>query len=117
MLSLVTPENLPGVLTAIGGIIAAVGGITLWRVHREPPKPGTPDAAALALAENTKATRGMAEAMKGQNGQFAQNNGLFQQVVGLLTAILKSIDDLKHDTAECKAHLAAIRDELIRRGR
>ena len=115
MLSLVTPDNLPGVLTAIGGIIAAVGGITLWRVHREPPKPGTPDAAALALAENTKATRDMAEALKGQNGQFAQNNGLFQQVVGLLTAILKSIDDLKHDTAECKAHLAAIRDAINRR--
>lgn len=117
MLNLLTPENLPAVLTGLGALIAAIGGVTWWRVQREPPKPGTPDAAVTALAENTKATRDMAEALKGQNGQFAQNNGLFQQVVGLLTAILKSIDDLKHDTAECKAHLAAIRDELIRRGR
>lgn len=110
MLSLVTPENLPGVLTAIGGIIAAVGGITLWRVHREPPKPGTPDAAAVALAENTKATLAMVAALNGQTSQFAANNDLFKQVVGLLA-------DIKHDTAENKAHLAAIRDELIRRGR
>ena len=117
MLPLVTPDNLADILIGVAGVITAIGGLTWWKIRNEPPKPGTQDAAVQALAENTKATREMAEALKGQNGQFAQNNGLFQQVVGLLTAILKSIDDLKHDTAECKAHLAAIRDELIRRGR
>ena len=117
MLSLVTPENLPGVLTAIRGIIAAFGGITVWRVHREPPKPGTPDAAAVALAENTKATLAMVAALNGQTSQFAANNDMFKQVVALVAAILKDMDDTKHDTAECKAHLAAIRDALNRRGR
>ena len=117
MLSAITLESWTALIIAVGALVGTGGLVSLIRAWREPPKPGTPDAAVQALAENTKATRGMAEAMKGQNGQFAQNNGLFQQVVGLLTAILKSIDDLKHDTAECKAHLAAIRDELIRRGR
>jgi ABC-type transporter Mla subunit MlaD len=117
VLSLITPENLPGVLTGIGGIFAAIGGATLWRVYREPPKPGTPDAAAVALADNTKATLAMVAALNAQTSQFAHNNDLFKQVIALLTAILKDMDDTKHDTAECKAHLAAIRDTLNRQGR
>ena len=60
-MSLITPDNLPEVLAAIGAIIAAIGGITLYRVQKEPPKPGSPDAAAVALAENTKALQAMAE--------------------------------------------------------
>lgn len=110
MLSLVTPENLPGVLTAVATLLGGGGILTWLKIRREPPKPGTPDAAAVALAENTKATLAMVAALNGQTTQFAANNDLFKQVVGLLA-------DIKHDTAENKAHLAAIRDELIRRGR
>ena len=45
--SLITPE----LLTAIGGLLGTGGVIALVRVWREPsPKPGSPDAAAVALA-------------------------------------------------------------------
>ena len=60
MLSLITPENLPETLIGIGAIITAIGGFTLHRIRREPPKPGAPDAATAALAENTKAVLAMA---------------------------------------------------------
>ena len=106
---LLTADNLPEVLAAIGAIIAAIGGVTLWRVQKEPPKPGTADAAAVALAENTKALQAMAEALDGQNGHFAANNKMFEAMGPQLATIV-------HDTAENKSHLAAIRDAMNRRG-
>lgn len=108
MLSLITPENLPDILIGIGAIITAIGGLTLLKVRKEPPKPGTPDAVALALAENTRATLAMVEAMHGQNRQFGDNNKLFEAVNG-------KVGDMAHDMAEAKAHLASIRDALNRR--
>ena len=106
---LLTADNLPEVLAAIGAIIAAIGGVTLWRVQKEPPKPGTADAAAVALTENTKALQAMAEALDGQNGHFAANNKMFEAMGPMLGTIV-------HDTAENKSHLAAIRDAMNRRG-
>jgi hypothetical protein len=108
VLSLITPENLPDILIGVGAIITAFGGWTLWRVQKEPPKPGTPDAAALALAENTRATLAMVEAMKAQNSHFADNNEMFKALGPMLS-------DMKHDMAETKANTAAMRDALNRR--
>ena len=107
MPSLITPENLPHVLAAFGGLITAIGGLTVWRAWKEPPKPGSPDAAMLALAENTQAVRAMVEAMKSQNTHFADNNEMFKALGPVLS-------DLRHDGADSKAHLAAIRDALNR---
>ena len=108
MPSLITPENLPHVLAAFGGLITAIGGLTVWRAWKEPPKPGSPDAAMLALAENTQAVRAMVEAMKAQNTHFSDNNEMFKALGPMLS-------DMRHDMADNKAHLAAIRDALNRR--
>ena len=115
MLSLITPENLPDILIGVGAIITAFGGWTLWRVQKEPPKPGTPDAAALALAENTRATLAMAEAMKAQNTHFAENNEMFRAIGQKVEVLAKDFSDMRHDTGESKGHLASIRDALNRR--
>jgi len=115
VLSLITPENLPEVLIGIGAIITAIGGFTLYRVQKEPPKPGTPDAAAVALAENTRATLAMVDAMKGQNTHFADNNLMFKGIGGEVAQMARDFADMKHDMAEAKAHLAAMRDALNRR--
>lgn len=114
-MSLLTPENLPEVLTAAAGVIAAIGGITWWRLRGEPPKPGSPDAAALALAENTRATLAMVEAMKAQNTHFAENNDMFRTIGQKVDTLARDFADMRHDAGESKAHLAAIRDALNRR--
>lgn len=112
MLSLITPE----ILTAIGGLLGTGGLIALIRVWREPSaKPGTPDAAMLALAENTKAVLAMAEAMKAQNTHFADNNSMFKGIGSEVAQMARDFADMKHDMAEAKAHLAAMRDALNRR--
>jgi hypothetical protein len=108
VLSLITPENLPEILIGIGAIITAIGGVTLYKVQKEPPKPGTPDAAAMALAENTRATLAMVEALKAQNAQFGDNNKLFGQV-------LHHVDGMARDFMEVRQHLAAIREQGNRR--
>lgn len=112
---LLTPENLPQVLIGLGAIITAIGGITWWRVQKEPPKPGTPDAAALALAENTKALLAMVDAMKGQNTHFADNNEMFRAIGQRIEAMARDFADVKHDASESKGHLSAMRDALNRR--
>ena len=109
MLSLITAENLPQVLTAIGGLLGAGGLVTVIRIWRNPtPKPGTPDAAMVALGENTRATLAMIDAMKSQNTHFADNNEMFKALGPVLS-------DMRHDGSDSKAHLAAIRDALNRR--
>jgi hypothetical protein len=109
VLSLITAENLPQVLTAIGGLLGAGGLVTVIRIWRNPtPKPGTPDAAMVALGENTRATLAMIDAMKSQNTHFADNNEMFKAIGPVLS-------DMRHDGADSKAHLAAIRDALNRR--
>ena len=109
MLSLITAENLPQVLTAIGGLLGAGGLVTVIRIWRNPtPKPGTPDAAMVALGENTRATLAMIDAMKSQNTHFADNNEMFKALGPVLS-------DMRHDGADSKSHLAAIRDALNRR--
>jgi len=109
VLSLITAENLPQVLTAIGGLLGAGGLVTVIRIWRNPtPKPGTPDAAMVALGENTRATLAMIDAMKSQNTHFADNNEMFKALGPVLS-------DMRHDGADSKEHLAAIRDTLNRR--
>lgn len=105
MLSLITPE----LLTAIGGLLGTGGVIALVRVWREPsPKPGSPDAAAVALAENTKA-------LQSQSANFEDNNDMFRAVLGKVDGMARDFAEVRHDMAESKNHLAAIRDALNRR--
>ena len=115
MLSLLTPENIDKILIALAALVTAIGGLTLRRVMREPPKPGSPDAATLALAENTRATLAMVEAMKGQNEHFGDNNDMFRALGPVLSGMARDFAEVRHDTAENKANLAAIRDALNRR--
>lgn len=105
MLSLITPE----LLTAIGGLLGTGGVIALVRVWREPsPKPGSPDAAAVALAENTKA-------LQSQSANFEDNNDMFRAVLGKVDGMARDFAEVRHDMAESKGHLASIRDALNRR--
>ncbi len=101
MLSLVTPDNLAAVLTAIGAILSGIGGWTLWKAKKEPAPPGTIDATREALAENTAAINGMV-------GQFADNNRLF-------TEILTEVRSMGDDIRSAREHLNAIRDGVNRR--
>jgi hypothetical protein len=124
LLSLITPENLPHILTAVGTILGGGGILTWWRVRREPPKPGSQDAATLALAENTQATRELVAAvremvvgMKTQNTHFADNNDMFRAIGGKVEGMAKDFSDIKHDTSESKGHLSAMRDALNRLAR
>jgi len=109
VLSLITPENLPGVLTAVFTFLGGGGILTWWRIRREPPKPGTPDAVALALAENTRATLAMADAMKAQNTHFADNNRMF----GHITV---AADEMAKDQAKMLTEIQRLREnsDMIR---
>ena len=112
---LLTPENLPQVLIGLGAIITAIGGVTWWRVQKEPPKLGSPDAATLALAENTKAVLAMAEAMRGQNAHFEDNNEMFKALGPILGSMAKDFTETRHETAESRILLALIHNALNRR--
>jgi hypothetical protein len=105
VLSLITPE----LLTAIGGLLGTGGVIAFVRVWRDPsPKPGSPDAAAVALAENTKA-------LQSQSANFEDNNDMFRAVLGKVDGMARDFAEVRHDMAESKGHLASIRDALNRR--
>lgn len=108
MFELLTPENLPATLTAVSLIITAVGGVVLYRVQKEPPKAGSQDAAAVALAENTRA-------LQSQSANFEDNNDMFRAVLGKVDGMARDFAEVRHDMAESKNHLAAIRDALNRR--
>ena len=108
MFELLTPENLPATLTAVSLIITAIGGVVLYRVQKEPPKAGSQDAAAVALAENTKA-------LQSQSANFEDNNDMFRAVLGKVDGMARDFAEVRHDMAESKNHLAAIRDALNRR--
>ena len=108
MFTLLTPENLPATLTAVSLIITAIGGVVLYRVQKEPPKAGSQDAAAVALAENTKA-------LQSQSANFEDNNDMFRAVLGKVDGMARDFAEVRHDMAESKNHLASIRDALNRR--
>lgn len=117
MLSAITLESWTALIIAVGALVGTGGLVSLIRAWREPPKPGTPDAAVQALAENTRA-------LQEQGAQFKDNNKLFASVLALLTTMAKDfadtrrdMADMKHDMSEAKAHLAAIRDSLNRGSR
>jgi hypothetical protein len=114
VLSLITPENLPATLTAIGVIITAIGGVTLYRVQKEPPKPGTADAVALALAENTRATLAMAEAMKDQNHHFADNNRMFGNITVAADGMAKDQSKILSEIQRLRENSDMIRDAANR---
>lgn len=98
MLSLLTPDNLPGVLTAIAAILSVMSGWALFKVRKEPPPPGTPDALLVALNANTMAQKEIA-------GQFGANLKLFEETVHVLRG-------LQVDTSISREHLNAIREKL-----
>ena len=108
MFTLLTPENLPATLTAVSLIITAVGGVVLYQRQKEPPKAGSQDAAAVALAENTKA-------LQSQSANFEDNNDMFRAVLGKVDGMARDFAEVRHDMAESKGHLASIRDALNRR--
>lgn len=110
MPDLLTADNLPEVLTAIAGLATAVGGWTLWRVRKEPPPAGSPDAFQIAITENTRAMNRLADEIEGQNRQFADNNKLFGEV-------LHHVDGMAKDFTEARQHLAALREQGNRRAR
>lgn len=114
---LLTPENLPQVLIGLGAIITAIGGITWWRVQKEPPKPGSPDAVTLALAENTKALLAMADQLDGQNRQFGDNNKLFGEVLHHVDGMARDFAEARKEMSLAREHLAAIREQGNRRTR
>lgn len=97
MLSLITPENLPGILTAIGAILSGIGGWTLWKVRKEPAAPGTSEALLVALAENTRVQREM-------GGQFGSNLAMFADTLTL-------VRDIRSDISAMREHLNAIREQ------
>ena len=102
-------EGWTGLFLAIGGVLGTGGLVTLIRVWREPsPKPGSPDAAAVALAENTKA-------LQSQSANFEDNNDMFRAVLGKVDGMARDFAEVRHDMAESKGHLASIRDALNRR--
>lgn len=107
-MSLLTPDNIPGVLAGIGAILSALGGWTLWKVRREPPEPGTLEAVRLALAKNTAA-------VEGQSGNFAHNMQLFQQLINITEKMLSEAEDTRRGIDACREHLSAMRDALNRR--
>lgn len=115
MLSLITPENIDKILIGLGALVTAIGGLTLRRVMKEPPKPGTPDAGTVALAENTRAMLAMVEALKDQNANFADNNEMFRAIGHQVAGVARDIADIRHATASSEGHLGAIRDASNRR--
>lgn len=114
MLSLITPENLPDILIGVGAIITAIGGLTLWKARKEPPKPGTPDAVAWALAENTRATLAMADAMKAQNTHFADNNRMFGHITGAADEMVKDQAKILTEIQRLRENSDMIRDAANR---
>ena len=79
----------------------------LVRARKEKPKPGSPDAAIAALAENTAAVRALAAAFKAMQDQFTANNGLFADV-------LKEAQEIRHAVETSRDHLSAIRERQRR---
>ena len=100
-MSLITPENIAGVMTGTGAILSAVGGWALWRGRKEPSPPGTVNGAKEALAENTVALREMQK-------EFHDNNLLFTEIILVVHAMAS-------DIAASREHLSAIRDGARRR--
>jgi len=106
--SLITPENLAGVLTAVAAVLSAVGGIVLWKGRKEPAPAGTIDATREALAENTAALREM-------GAQFMDNNKLFSDVLMIVRDMAKDAEATREHLNAIREHLNAIRDNFSRR--
>mgnify|MGYP001033088681 FL=1 len=115
MFELLTPENLPATLTAVSLIITAVGGVVLYRVQKEPPKAGSQDAAAVALAENTRASVTLAANMGTMTGQLGDNMRMFSATLEVVKAMAHDIAEARRAAEASRDHLAAIRDALNRR--
>ena len=112
---LLNPENLPEVMASAALIISAIGGVTWWRARNEPPKPGSPDAFAVAIVELTKAVQEMVAALRGQNDHFSDNNDMFKALGPLIGGMAKDFNETRRETAESRILLALIRDALNRR--
>ena len=86
------------------------------------PKPGTPDAAAVALVENTKALHSMIEKLAEQNeqmdeqtGQFGDNNKLFGQILQLVAGMAHDFAEARREMTLAREHLGVLRDQGNRR--
>jgi hypothetical protein len=90
-------------LLGTGGLIALV------RVWREPsPKPGTPDAMAVALAQNTRSQEVVA-------GQFGENLKQFAAVNRTADEMLEEMRTARRAMQQAVDHLSAIREQSNRR--
>lgn len=112
MPSLITPE----LLTAIGGLLGTGGVIALVRVWREPsPKPGSPDAAAVALARNTDASNNLASSMGTMTGQFGDNLRMFAATLEEVKDVSRNIEETRRAAESMSVTLTRILDALNRR--
>lgn len=115
-MSLITPENLAEVLVALGALLSGIGGWALWKIRKEPPEIGTPEALKIALAETTAALNALLYSFKGMNGQFEENNKLFNKALALVEALVEESRESRRDLSASREHLSAIRDAINRRG-
>lgn len=104
-------------MTATGGLLGGGGFVTWLKIRREPPKPGSPDAFAVAMVENTKAMQDMVAALRSQNAHFGDNNDMFKALGPVLSAMARDFSEIRHDGSESRILLALIRDALNRRTR
>jgi len=113
--ALLTPENLPATLTAVSLIITAIGGVVLYRVQKEPPKAGSPDAAAVALARNTDASNNLASSMGTMTGQFGDNLRMFAATLEEVKDVSRNIEETRRAAESMSVTLTRILDALNRR--
>lgn len=107
---MITGSPLADVMIAAGTALAAVLGVILARARKEPPKPGTPDASVVALAENTAATKQLIGLMTVQNGHFGENLTQFRAVVALFHDMLTETRAIREAVQASKEHLNVIRE-------
>lgn len=102
--NLVTPENFAEVLTkilgAIGVIVTALAGKTLWTARNDPSKPQTPEQFVTAY-----------------NHSLQVNNGYLQAMAPAIGQMALDIHETKRILEQSKDALGDIRLELARRGR
>jgi len=112
---LITPDNLAEVLVALGALLSAIGGWTLWRSRKESSESPSADSAKLALLENTWAVKRLTELFASMDNQFEDNNKLFAQALVGVNAILFEQRESRRELNAIREHLSVIRDNQNRK--
>lgn len=101
----ITASPIADVMIAVGTALAAILTAILLRVRKEPPKPGTPDAAVAALIENTTVTKQLIAMFEAMNKQFGSNMDQF-------VATNAKFDDMLRETRQVREAVQTSRDHL-----